>query len=417
MFTWTEVSFWLMIGQAQVPNSPLNRGAMLLDRFRRVTRDGQWIPEVDGLRFVAICSVLLFHMFGELSQRSGRVIPVEANYWWLERLLGNGDRGVGLFFVISGLILALPFARHFLLGSKPVSLRKYYMRRVTRLEPPYIASMALAIVLLVVYQKGLTAGLASHALASLLYQHNLVFGQMSAVNPVAWSLEVEIQFYIVAPLVMQIYRIRHTELRRTLLLASILGIGLAQRPFQTWPRIEMSILFHIQYFVMGLLVADIFVLVLKTMRYSWIWDLAGVAALSTIFWAPRDVFWPHVLMPIAVAVLCIAAMRSYGLRQIFANKGIAVIGGMCYSIYLLHFLFIAVLFKVTRRAILPGALFFVNYSIQLLLVLLPVTAMCTAFFLLVERPCMDPDWPSKLWHMVTGRQESEAAMFDAGGVS
>lgn len=390
---------------------------MLLDRWRRVTRDGRWIPEVDGLRFVAICSVLLFHMFLELSQRSGRIIPVEADYWWLKRLLGNGDRGVDLFFVISGMILAMPFARHFLQGDKPVSLQKYYLRRVTRLEPPYLASMILAVLLLAVYRRGLTAGFASHALASVFYQHNLVFGQLSPLNPVAWSLEVEIQFYILAPLVMQVYRIRPTELRRTLLLVIILGVGLAQMPFQTCPRIERSILFYLQYFIMGLLVADIFVLVLKRMRSSWIWDLAGVAALSAIFWAPRDVFWPHVLMPAAIAVLCLAAMRSYGLQQVFANQWVAVFGGMCYSIYLVHLLFIAVFFKVTRRAILPGALFFVNYTIQLLLVLVPVIVICTAFFILVERPCMDPDWPLKLWHTLTGRRESEVVAFDVCAVS
>ena len=41
---------------------------MLLDRIRRVTRDGRWIPEIDGLRFVAIMSVLLYHMLGELAE-------------------------------------------------------------------------------------------------------------------------------------------------------------------------------------------------------------------------------------------------------------------------------------------------------------------------------------------------------------
>ena len=44
---------------------------MLLDRIRRITRDGRWIPEIDGLRFVAIMSVLLFHLYGELQDRSG----------------------------------------------------------------------------------------------------------------------------------------------------------------------------------------------------------------------------------------------------------------------------------------------------------------------------------------------------------
>jgi peptidoglycan/LPS O-acetylase OafA/YrhL len=388
---------------------------MLLDRLSRVTRDGRWIPEVDGLRFVAIGSVFLFHMLGELSLRSGRTIPVEASYHWLERLLENGNRGVSLFFVISGMILAMPFARHFLLGSKPVSLRKYYMRRVTRLEPPYIASTILAILLLAVYRHGLTAEFVRHLMASVLYQHSLVFGQVSLVNPVTWSLEVEIQFYLLAPLVMQFYRIRRTGLRRASLLIGILGVGLAQIPFQTWPRFNMSILFYAQYFLMGLLVADVFVLELKKMRSSWIWDLAGVAALGAIFWT-NGAYW-HILMPAAIAVLCVAAMRSYGLRRIFSNRWVAAIGGMCYSIYLLHFLFIAVLFKVTRRAILPGAVFFVNYAIQLLLVAVPVVVMCAVFFMLVERPCMDPDWPSKLWHALTGHPESEVAVLDAGGIS
>jgi peptidoglycan/LPS O-acetylase OafA/YrhL len=390
---------------------------MLLNRLRRVTRDGLWIPEIDGLRFVAICSVLLFHMLGELSFRSGRIIPVESGFHWLERLLANGNRGVDLFFVISGMILALPFARQFLLGSKPVSMRKYYMRRLTRLEPPYIASVIIAVSLVAVYQHGFAAGDGPHVLASMLYQHSLVFGRISTVNPVTWSLEVEIQFYLLAPLVMQFFRIHGTATRRTALLVSILSLGLLQMPFRGWPRFELSILFYLQYFLMGLLIADIYVLDLKKIRSSWSWDVAGIAALSLMFWAPGDVYWPHVIMPAAFAVLCIAAMRSHALRRTFSNQWIAVIGGMCYSIYLLHFLFIAVLFKVTRHAIVPGAVFFLNYAIQLALAAVPVIAICAVFFMLVERPCMDPDWPSKLWHKVTGREEEEASAFDAAGIS
>ncbi len=97
---------------------------MLLDRIRRVTRDGRWIPEIDGLRFVAIMSVLLYHMFGELQNRSGRVISVEPRYAGLFWPIANGNCGVSLFFIISGFVLALPFARHFLKGAGTVSLRK-----------------------------------------------------------------------------------------------------------------------------------------------------------------------------------------------------------------------------------------------------------------------------------------------------
>ena len=390
---------------------------MLVQRLRRVTRDGLWIPEVDGLRFVAIGAVLLFHMYKELILRSGRIIPVEPGYWWLGRFLGNGNRGVNLFFVISGMILALPFARQYLTASRPVALGKYSMRRVTRLEPPYIAAMTVAAVLIAVYSHGLDAGFMTHFVASIFYQHNLVFGEMSSVNIVAWSLEIEIQFYLLAPLVMLSFRIRPKWLRRVLLLVGILCISLAQKPFQFWPRVDLSILFYLQYFLMGVFIADVFVLDIQHMESSWLWDIAGIAALGAIFWPLDNTFWPHALMPIPIAVLFLAAMRGYGLRRVFSNQWIAVFGGMCYSIYLLHFLFIAVLFKVTRRAILPDTLFFVNYVVQVLLTLVPAVAMCVVFFLLVERPCMDPKWPTTLWHKLTGRPEREAAALETSGIS
>jgi len=393
--------------------------AIFLNRFRRVTRDGQWIPEVDGLRFIAVFAVILVHLLNELSLRSGRIIAIEHNYWFLARVIGDGGRGVRIFFVISGMILALPFARHFLLGAKSVSLSKYYLRRVTRLEPPYIASLVLAALLLAVYQHGFSQGFVAHALASAFYQHNLVYGRQSSINGVAWSLEVEIQFYVLAPLIMQFYRIRSKGLRRVLMLVSILSIPLAQIPFQSsWSRVELSILYYLQYFLMGLLVADIFVLDLQKMRSSWLWDVAGVAALGVIFVTASTGFCVQGLMPLPIGVLCVAAMRSHGLRQVFANQWVAVIGGMCYSIYLLHNLIIAVLFKVTRYAIIPGAVFFVNYLIQLLLTALPAVAICAVFYLLIERPCMDPKWPSKLWRALTGRQGDHIiAVLDTSGIS
>jgi peptidoglycan/LPS O-acetylase OafA/YrhL len=392
--------------------------AIFLNRFRRVTRDGQWIPEIDGLRFIAIVAVILLHIYSELSLRSGQIISIEPNYWFLERILGNGSRGVKVFFVISGMILALPFARQLLLGAKPVSLHKYYLRRVTRLEPPYIASIILASLLFAVYWHGFSQGFFPHALASVFYQHNLVYGYESSINGVAWSLEVEIQFYVLAPLIMQFYRIRPKWIRRVLMLASILTISLAQIPFESsWPKIELSILYYVQYFLMGLLVADIFVLDLEKMRSSWLWDVAGLTALGVIFWTASTGIWVHGLMPLPIGVLCVAAMRSHGLRQVLANQWVAVIGGMCYSIYLLHNLIIAVLFKATRHAIVPGAVFFVNYLIQLLLTALPAVAICAVFYLLIERPCMDPKWPSKLWHTLTGRRSKRIALLDTGGIS
>lgn len=391
---------------------------MVIDKIRRITRDGRWIPEIDGLRFIAISSVFLFHLSGELAKRSGRIIPIEPRYDSLFWAIGNGDRGVLLFFVISGMILALPFARHSLLQAKDVSLRKYYMRRVTRLEPPYMLSMVLFVIMLLVYQHGrLTAGDWKHAAASFFYLHNIVYGSMSLINPVTWSLEVEIQFYLLAPLFMLLFRIRHKLARRLGLAIAILLIGLAQAPYSHVPRVELSILFTVQYFLAGLLLADIFILDLPHMRTTWLWDAAGLAALIYMYGMGHDVYAAHVLLPFAFFLLCLAAMRSVLLRKFVSNPWIAVIGGMCYSIYLLHFALMAVFFKVTRKLVFVRFDFLANYAIQLVVMGIPVLLCSVLYYKFIERPCMDPDWPSKLWQKLTGRSGEEVEILDASGIS
>ena len=331
-------------------------------------------------------------------------------------MVGNGDRGVELFFVISGMILAVPFARHYLAGMKPPSLRKYYMRRLTRLEPPYLVSTLFVVVGYIVYSHGYPAGYLPHILASLFYQHSLIYGS-PGVNPVTWSLEVEIQFYVLAPIVMLLFAIPHKLWRRGAIVTAMLSIGLAQLPFEADPRFGFSLLHFLQYFLAGLLVADIFVLDLGTMKSSWAWDIAGVLMIVAIFWPEHGGRWVNLMLPFPICILCVAALRSYVLRRFFANSMVAVIGGMCYSIYLLHFVWIAVFFRVTRRLIIPSATFFENYLIQLVVVGLPVLLASVIFFVLVERPCMDPDWPSHLWQRVSGRRGDELAALDSGGIS
>ena len=104
-----------------------------LDGFRRITTSGQFIPEIDGLRFVAISLVILHHVALYISIRQQRD----------EGLFSLGQHGVELFFAISGFILAVPFALQHLRGNRPVRLRSYFWRRFTRIEPPYLLSLIL----------------------------------------------------------------------------------------------------------------------------------------------------------------------------------------------------------------------------------------------------------------------------------
>jgi peptidoglycan/LPS O-acetylase OafA/YrhL len=110
-----------------------------LNHFSRITSGRAFIPQIDGLRFIAIMAVVAFHV----RQICSYYLPASPTRTTVQGDLVNdlfsvGNFGVALFFCISGFILSLPFARQYLGSGKAINLREYYIRRVTRIEPPYI---------------------------------------------------------------------------------------------------------------------------------------------------------------------------------------------------------------------------------------------------------------------------------------
>ena len=197
----------------------------------------------------------------------------------------------------------------------------------------------------------------------------------------------------------------------------IAGVGFAQFPIVNAGRANLSILFYAQFFLMGLLLADIYIVDGDRISPSLFLDAAGLAGLALTFGITRTFVNTHIVMPWTMALLFMAALRGVLLRRFFANPWIATIGGMCYSIYLMHLQMIAVVFKVSRSAIIPAFDFLSNYAIQLLVTALPVMVISLVFYLLIERPCMDPNWPSRFWHWISGRSAAEAKAFDSGGIT
>jgi len=94
----------------------------------RVTSTGMFIPVIDGLRFIAISSVFLYHLCGYVEVKVFGVAAGDLRINdWLGLLLDRGWFGVNLFFVLSGFIIAIPFASHRLGpngGGGRVSLKK-----------------------------------------------------------------------------------------------------------------------------------------------------------------------------------------------------------------------------------------------------------------------------------------------------
>ena len=111
----------------------------ILNRLRRITLTTVYLPEIDGLRFIAITAVIFCHLASDLVYRHGLQVQIYSNQLFYVML--HGERGVHLFFAISGFILSLPFARRYLSGNDRPDLWRYFRRRLFRLEPPYLLNV------------------------------------------------------------------------------------------------------------------------------------------------------------------------------------------------------------------------------------------------------------------------------------
>src|SRR5258708_4402411 len=306
--------------------------------LRRITSSGNYVPEIDGLRFVAIMSVLFYHVgmmtlinFGRYSEPNGVFLNA------FPRMLFHGGRGVPLFFTISGMILGLPFAQQYIGGQGSVKLSSYFLRRVTRLEPPYILNLLMRLPL-VPWAKHLSfLQVVPHFLASLLYLHGTIYGSWPLVHPPSWSLEIEIQFYLLAPLLALFIFRRNMVIRRLSMLLLIAGAGFAQHRFgivlgaAETSRLELSIISAIQFFLAGFFLADLFLDVFPRWKQSWLWDVVSVPLWAAIFWVD-DLQWVQFMAIVA----SIRAFKGKLMNRCFTAPIIATIGGMCYTIYLTH---------------------------------------------------------------------------------
>jgi peptidoglycan/LPS O-acetylase OafA/YrhL len=370
----------------------------LLKKFSRETSSGRFIPQLDGLRFIAIAAVVLFHLSGYVAAHSPVSFSTPPSEDQLARLMAHGHYGVQFFFIISGFILALPFASHYLHATPRVDLSAYYLRRLTRLEPPYLLSLIAFCAVLLLINGEKPGELFQHLIAGFVYLHNIIYGSGNRINSVAWSLEVEVQFYLLVPLLTKLFAIRG-RLRRRM---AIVTLGLAAIIFQaffiltTGGALALSILGFLQFFLIGFLLADFYLCEWnRTSTRRWTWDVVTVAGwLSLPFIWASGVLIAFVFPVVALLLYC-AVFRGTLTYRVLGNRWLTTIGGMCYSIYLLHYPIVNFIGSRSKSFVLTSN-FDINLLLQLTIVAPVLLVISGAFFLLVEKPCMRKDWPRRI---------------------
>lgn len=376
----------------------------MLNELKRSTNQGVFIPEIDGLRFFAIITVVLFH----LNTSYGRTYPplnpgitmldisMPALSWYFKRL----DMGVKVFFAISGFILSLPFLRHYLLGQRRVEVGDYFLRRLKRLEPPFLISLFLFFFLRALSPLPSLEKPWLSMLAGIFYSHVIAFGESNPINPVTWSLETEAQFYLIVPVLFWIL-FRRSQRWFSLVLLLLLIVGSIY--FREYVQLrQMDHLMHslpvyLSNFLMGTAFAWLYLSYPKFFSTRHIaGDLLGVFSwwLMFRFYKPQTLPVFNAYFNISILFFFIAVFKGKIFNAFFTWQPVYTIGGMCYSIYLLHYAFFVTVtpFTATWTKSLP---YQQGLWLQILILLPVMLVFASIFYLLVEKPCMDKNWPTK----------------------
>ena len=264
---------------------------------------------VDALRAAAAISVCFFHFVsGNTHFAEASILRPAANYGWL---------GIQVFFVISGFIV--PFAMSkacYQLQSWP----RFMARRLIRLEPPYLASIAITLLLAVASTyapgfRGVPLEISLAQIASHIGYLNAFIG-WPWLNPVYWTLALEFQFYALIGLMLPAFTAGTPATR-----LALLGV-VAASPVLIPVTGQWLITEYLHIFAAGLLT---FLAVTGRVQKSAYW--AALAILAA-FIALREG-----MVVAAAATLTAAMIATIQLPRI---AGVAWVGAISYSLYLLH---------------------------------------------------------------------------------
>lgn len=275
--------------------------------------------DVDGLRAIAILSVILYHF---------RFSAV-----------GGGFIGVDLFFVISGYLITGSSLREL---SSWREVGDFYRRRIARILPLATFMMVgIAVATTLVYDVFERTELLRPAIPAALFVSNIFFWRhydyfnvLAEINPYlhTWSLAIEEQFYIVIPLLL-------IFVRRRVPLFAVLVAGSFATMLLVRPQAAFFLL-PARLWELGAGALVVYAPPLSRRLGGWMTAAGlGVFALGLAVTTPSLETSPLLrLLPVGAGVLTIwggKTPNALSLR-VLGNRPLAFIGEFSYSAYLLH---------------------------------------------------------------------------------
>jgi peptidoglycan/LPS O-acetylase OafA/YrhL len=327
------------------------------------------IQSVQCLRGIAAFMVLLHHLSGT------KDLPITSSFGYL---CSFGWMGVNIFFIISGFIIPYSmFAKDYRMSDFKI----FFVRRLTRIEPPYIVSIGL--VLLLNYSNTISPWYNGPAFT--VDWANVIghFGYINAftglpwLNLAYWTLAIEFEYYL---LIALLYPLITNSDKRVLLVTYLVLLAAAFIPAP-----GKHILIFLPFFLMGI---ALFLFKAGKINASYFFPMVALAAAV--------VFYTHGNILLCLSVFSL--LFIYYVRKV--GTALLLLGTISYSLYLTH----GVL--VTR---------FMALSLRYMSMLAPWMRVCFCiifcllfayvYYLLIERPSLALAKKIKFTHKGAKKEE------------
>ncbi|SDB03417.1 acyltransferase family protein [Eubacterium oxidoreducens] len=193
------------------------------------------ITGLDGLRAIAIVAVTLFHLF--------------------PNQIKGGYLGVSLFFMLSGFLMTYSSERKCYFVD--MSARKFYLKRIKRIYPSLIIVTLVTIGVLYLLAPDSLGGMRREVLSMIggynnwwqIAQNSDYFTRISGISPFThiWSLAIELQYYLIWPILYFIYlflRIKKSEKASLAFLSTLTIIAFAWMPIRYFMGTDITPLYY-----------------------------------------------------------------------------------------------------------------------------------------------------------------------------
>lgn len=329
-------------------------------------RDSNYLPALDGLRFLAFLLVFCHHQI-LFSYLPG-----------LHVLYTHGWIGVDLFFVLSAYLLTHLLCVEFR-QTNGIDIRKFYLRRILRIWPLYFAFILFSLTVYAFVHKDFPSDVLSR-IAGLFTLSDNLFAASRGYNPLPfaghlWTIAYEEQFYLFIPFAV-IWIMRRPQWRGVgLLIFVLLLFNIIRWWFITadvqHPAIWVLPVTHFESIVVGVALGTGGMdLLMKKIRPT------AALVVAFIFFAiiyalpPIDEISYHLpitytCIGLCTASLLVAVMKSVRLSRMFSTRVLVFLGKRSYGLYIFHLLGTGVAeFVIAHVHQVPsGAIFFFVYSL------------------------------------------------------